>query len=247
MDEIIDKLKDTELDDSTADKLDTNLDGYESTFDNSVGSLEMDKFDVLPLEIVNFYCRTWFDDEDFIYVKFELPQAIQSCLAHERSDIITWLKKDADKLQDVSATVSIVYNHIIWLFDKVLDYYMAIDADCFPDEETWLYELVCRANDIIFYLKRDYNMNILSSMYTGVHPYYREVYYGLGIIITQLEMIGEYYKGRILEMKERHRARYMRLINNLCIIFIHNRFASLVFEDPCNEKNNGWDIEMANS
>jgi hypothetical protein len=197
-------------------------------------NLTVEQLPVLPLEVVNYYCRTHFDDEDFVYVQFELPQAIQSIIAtsgcvdiiaYMRQTLATMIAKGAEYEPYVIDT----YSRIINLYDKVLDYNMTIEAEMEPDEDLWPETYVLDVYTVCSTISSNYNLDMDAEHYKDTQPYYREIYYGLGLIIQQLTMICTYYYNKCGITKpsaflKLHRTRFMRLVNNLCIIMIHNHF-----------------------
>ena len=243
MDDLISNLNAVELEDC----LDTELDGHEMSFTGATSAIHTSRMDILPLEVVNDYCREHFDDEDFIYVKFELPQAIQDILSHERVDIINYMRNDLAAMVSnpaYSQCVRTVYGQIIWLYDKLMDFYM--DEDGY---EAWEYEMKLRVAEVCHLLTYYYNMDMNHELYKDVNPYGKEIYYGLGLILTQLEFINKFYAGG-KPMSKRHLYRYIRLVNNMCIIFIHNRFscfesgaATEPYEEPM--VNPSWMLKYA--
>lgn len=197
-------------------------------------NLPVDKFPVLPLEVINYYCRTHFDDEDFVYVKFELPPAIQNIITSSGySDIILYMKKSLENMQlnvgNYEPHVIDVYTRIIGLYDKVLDYNMTIEAEMEPDADLWPASYLSDVYAICNTLSSKCVLDMYDPMYKNIVPYYREIYYGLGLIIYQLTMICDYYLNKRSitspdQFLKRHMERFMRLVNNLCIIMIHNNF-----------------------
>jgi hypothetical protein len=196
--------------------------------------LTVEQFPVLPLEVVNYYCRTHFDDEDFVYVQFELPQAIQSIIAgsgcmdiiaYMRQILVTMINGDVTYAPHVIDT----YSRIISLYDKVLDYNMIIEAEMEPDADLWPDTYLDEVSKVCSTIGTDYNLDMDAPLYKNTAPYYREIYYGLSLIISQLNMICDYYYNKCgisnpNEFLKYHRERFMRLVNNLCIIMIHNYF-----------------------
>jgi hypothetical protein len=209
--------------------------------------LPVEQFPVLPLEVVNYYCRTHFDDEDFVYVQFELPQAIQSIIASSGcSDIILYLRQTLATMVngDVEYERHVIDTHerIIGLYDKVLDYNMTIEAEMEPDADLWPNTYLDEVSNVCSTIVTGYNLDMNAPLYKNTAPYYREIYYGLGLIISQLCMICDYYYNKQgisnpINFSKHHRERFMRLVNNLCIIMIHNNFmwSNTLFRDDMDE------------
>lgn len=197
--------------------------------------LPVEQFPVLPLEVVNYYCRTHFDDEDFIYVQFELPLAIQNIIAQSGYvDVISYMRQTLTEMIDnpdveYAQHVIDVYTRIIGLYDKVLDYNMTIEAEMEPDAELWPDTYLSDVYSVCNTISSKCVLDMYDPMYKNTMPYYREIYYGLGLVIYQLTMICDYYLNKQgitspVHFLKRHRDRFMRLVNNLCIIMIHNNF-----------------------
>lgn len=205
-------------------------------------NLSVEQFPVLPLEVVNYYCRTHFDDEDFIYVQFELPQAIQNIIATSGcADIIAYMRQTLTTMINGDAIyeshVIDTYLRIINLYDKVLDYNMTIEAEMEPDADLWPETYLADVYTVCSSISANYNLDMDAELYKDTQPYYREIYYGLSLIISQLTMICDYYNKCGItnpnDFLKHHRIRFMRLVNNLCIIMIHNNFmwAQVEFKD----------------
>jgi hypothetical protein len=197
-------------------------------------NLSVEQFPVLPLEVVNYYCRTHFDDEDFVYVQFELPQAIQNIIAGSGCvDIIAYMRQNLATMINGNLVyaphVLDTLSHIINLYDKVLDYNMTIDGEMEPDADLWPKTYLLDVYTVCNTISRNYNLDMTAPLYKDTQPYYREIYYGLSLIISQLNMICDYYYNKcdisnLVDFLKHHRERFMRLVNNLCIIMIHNNF-----------------------
>lgn len=214
--------------------LDDQIEIYESSTQPAWQdfNLPVDEFPVLPLEVVNYFCRTHFDDEDFIYCRFDLPPAIQQLIANSGfRDINQFMHMDLQDAQReglLTPDALTVYEFVISIFDIVQDYIMTQDAEQVPEPELWPSSFMQDVFSVCNILFGTCNFNMYDPMYKGLMPYYREIYYGLGLIITQLDLITKYYLKRNVHtpalFSDRHQDRYMRLVNNLCIIMIHNRF-----------------------
>ena len=197
-------------------------------------NLTIEQFPVLPLEVVNYYCRTHFDDEDFVYVQFELPPAIQSIISGSGCvDIIAYMRQTLAAMIDgdlvYAPHVIDTHSRIINLYDKVLDYNMTIEAEMEPDAELWPETYLSDVYTVCNTIRRNYNLDMTAPLYKDTQPYYREIYYGLSLIIRQLTMICDYYYNKCgiinpVDFLKHHCERFMRLVNNLCIIMIHNYF-----------------------
>lgn len=258
MEDIIHKINTISIDDTL---LDNNITMHEQTArpEWQDFNLPVAGFPVLPLEVVNYYCRTHFDDEDFIYVRFELPMAIQTIITESGfPDIIHFMQNDYEKNKEsYDAHVRDSYEIIIKLFDKVIDWNMSIDAEMEPPEDLLSPNYVRDVYTLCNIIRSKYNLNMYDPLYKNITPYYREIYYGLGLIVCQLGMICDYYLNirQITEVRhfsKRHQDRFMRLVNNLCIIMIHNNISwshsdyfcdaedPFTFEDP----DSSWRLSM---
>lgn len=239
MDELTTNLNMTLMlnsDETMTTPLDIDITVHEKTSQPQLADFDLpiEQFPVLPLEVVNYYCRTHFDDEDFVYVQFELPQAIQNIIATSGCpDIIVYLRQilatmvNGDLVYEPHVIES--YNQIINLYDKVLDYNMTIEAEMEPDAALWPDTYLVDVSKVCSTIGTGYNLDMDAPLYKNTLPYYREIYYGLGLIIRQLCMICDYYYNKQgitnpIDFSKHHRERFMRLVNNLCIIMIHNNF-----------------------
>lgn len=208
---------------------------HEQTMQTLCDNFNLQMQTELPLEVVNYYCRTHFDDEDFVYVQFELPQAIQNIIANSGcADIVTYMRQTLKEMidnSDVEYDTDVIdtYARIINIYDKVLDYNMTIEAEMEPDAELWPDTYVSDVYTVCNTINSKCILDMYNPLYKNTTPYYREIYYGLGLIIYQLMMICDYYINKYnittpYHFQKRHMNRFMRLVNNLCIIMIHNNF-----------------------
>jgi hypothetical protein len=98
-----------------------------------------------------------------------------------------------------------------------------------PDTDLWPDTYLDEVSKVCTTINSKYNLDMDAPLYKNTAPYYREIYYGLGLIIRQLSMIYDYYYNKQgitnpINFSKHHRVRFMRLVNNLCIIMIHNNF-----------------------
>ena len=193
--------------------------------------LPLSALPVIPLEIVNYYCKTFFDDEDFVYIRFELPVVIQELvIASGYYDIIDYMVNDEfynSTNDNLSADAIMTNEYLTNLFDIVIQYNMTLDAEQTPPADFWPTWFISNVLSICDILQK-YNFNMYDSFNNDIPDYYKEIYHGLQIIISMIATICEYYKDKLIispaNFNSRHTEKFMRLVNNLCIIMIHNKF-----------------------
>ena len=67
----------------------------------------------------------------------------------------------------------------------------------------------------------------------------QELSYGLGIIVSQLQVIIHFYEYNgynIYNLTEQHIQRFIRLVNNLCVIMIYLKFCATHFPQKKNKE-----------
>ncbi len=193
--------------------------------------------DIIPLEIANYFCKNYFDDEDFVYIKLELPQKILDDVKHSGSaDLVDYISKIKlpGKNDDVLHKIACVYQYIIGYYDA-MEY-----AERLPDNQYFPSDFVAIVNELA-YIISDCDMDITTAEYGYLNRYNKELFYGLGLIVMQIKMITEYYSKKtpmqcvmqttINLMSEQHKVRYLRLVNNFSVIMLYTNYYFNEFED----------------
>ena len=181
----------------------------------------------LNLEVVNIYSRQYFDDEDFIYMCLDIPSELYNQVeVFSNGDIstdaiYTFLStiNKGDKYAQITSVYS--FQLINFLFSQVRYYY---------DNKKSLEDITPFLFDIDF-MELTYKLtNLLiencifdptSEVHCHLNIYEKEVVYGCGLIIHQIQLIVHSYQQlNITSMnciKGTHYDRLIRLVNNLCV------------------------------
>ena len=189
-------------------------------------------FPNLNLEVPNIYCRQYFDDEDFIYMRLDIPSEMYNQVeVFSNGDIST------DAIYTYLSNVSEdEYDYITlnrfqllnFLFSQVRYYY---------DNEESLEELHPFLFDEDF-MDLSYKLTKLlisncifdpdNEVHQHLNDYEKEIIYGCGLIIHQIQLIVHSYQQlNITSMnciKDTHQIRLIRLVNNLCICVFYFKF-----------------------
>lgn len=176
-------------------------------------------YNLLPLEIANYYCKTYFDDEDFIYIRLELPDRILSQGSHNgREDLIEFLANAERPLGNAE-----VFHKLATLYQYVIGYYNMQDTEATPTDSYWPADFLQQVVAVCMAVTGNCDMDITTTDYDYLNAYNREVFYGLGLIIQQIRLISMYYGigATLAQFSDRHAIRFIRLVNNLCVIMLY--------------------------
>jgi hypothetical protein len=221
-DELISKLGGL----AVADQLDTLIEQMESAkfasshahTENTIQN-ESRLYNLLPLEVANYFCKTYFDDEDFIYVRLELPDRILSQSSHHgREDLIEFLANAERPLGNGE-----IFNKLATLYQYVIGHYNMQDIEVTAPDSYWPVDFLQQVVLVCMTITGNYDMDITTPDYDYLNTYNREVFYGLGLIIQQIRLISMYYgvDANLSQFSDRHAVRFIRLVNNLCVIMLY--------------------------
>ena len=195
----------------------------------------------VSLEVANYYCKEYFDDEDFIYMRFELPNDLLEEIMESGNKTVTeyfdiFLTNNEIAEDDTTELLYLnMYNNCVKIYDTILEYYMPewYDYDGPMDEDTmysrfnkeWTYN--CRImldliNDILTLGMTDESMEYLCN-------YNKEVYAGLFIIMTRLKELFLHFNDKsavndFMDYNKDYRNITIRLVNNICVILLYLKF-----------------------
>ena len=184
---------------------------------------------LIPTEIVNTQCKYYFDDEDFVYIKFRLPKIINKQIENHGCDnLFEYFEYIIS--EDIDTYNSDLYFNILCIFEDVIKFYDDEQDD--PDMNIKLsYNNLTplKVLEVIDLMteQSDEDSNF-DKIYTYLNTYNNEVLLGVGIINHQIMLITNYYKSQgiinIEFYQEHHRNRYVKLVNNLCVIMLFLKF-----------------------
>ena len=229
------KIKNLELHKFNMNKIDTwdlqNKKYLKNTF----------QFKYLPLEIPNLYCNKYFDDEDFIYIYLKIPTIVLNSMTQLNLVYYTYL----DELNYFNNTINTIqpenYNFenynilidIIKIYINVLNFNVelsnchnigTIDLDKIFNTSCLIGKLEYIFNEMMDKICFDYTDNEYKSM----EQIYKELTYGIKLIMSNINIIINYYKYLNIDsinlFENNHKERFIRLLNNFCVIMIFLKF-----------------------
>lgn len=237
---------------SEARIIDGVIQDFECIHIRSSGDCDTDakvsRLPIIPLEVVQHFSTDYFDDEDFIYQDFVLPECIVDAIQdYQRetnggeysmepyhSQVASYLICRYMELSETADNAPIfpILRRVITLFESMIHYYTVADEsgpDCVDANN--IYDFVIPGFEQMLYItataiEENIQLNPTSDEYITIHRYSQEVLYGLGLIIDQIKRILETYVEklgiRVIAdgMHQRHIKRLFRLTNNMCIIMI---------------------------
>lgn len=217
---------------------------YDNNYDNAEDEEERSNplyNKIVPLEVANYYCKDYFDDEDFIYMRFELPNDLIEEIMESGNKTVTEyfdsflnnIEITEDDTQEL--TYFNMYNSCVKVYDVILQHYMPqwydydgpIDDDnTYVDfNEDWTHN--CRfmldtINNILTLGMSDDSIKYLCN-------YNKEVYTGLIIIISRLKQIFLYFNDKssvsqFMDYNKDYRNITIRIVNNICVILLYLKF-----------------------
>jgi hypothetical protein len=216
---------------AVTDPLDTLIEKMESTklAKSEIIQNESHLYNLLPLEVANYYCKTYFDDEDFIYIRLELPDRILSQGSHNgREDLIEFLAS-AERPQGNGE----IFHKLATLYQYVIGYYNMQDIETTPLDSYWPVDFLQQVVNVCMTITGNCDMDVTTPDYDYLNTYNREVFYGLGLIIQQIRLISMYYGigATMAQFRDRHAIRFIRLVNNLCVIMLYVNYYFDEFQD----------------
>ena len=205
---------------------------------------------LVPLEVANYYCKEYFDDEDFIFMTLEIPYDLMDEIMESGNNTITeYFESFMNNVEisddDIKEQMYYqIYNNCVTVYDKILEYIMPSwygndipndpsDYSIFNNE--WTNVCRCFLSQVKEVLESGMNDESIEYLCT----YNKEVYAGLFIILSRLENLFSYYHDKcslnefVDELKD-YRSISVRLINNICVILLYLRFYYL--NNPITDK-----------
>jgi hypothetical protein len=193
---------------------------------------EYDKYDNSPyvcFGIPNIYCTVHFDDEDFIFNRYDILNDMKKYIKINNSideyasnycignGIIVDYSSNNDN-------PDIIYAKILYIYQYVHMYYKDL-RNLQPSErirhlpET----LLVWIENIVTILRKVINDNSLKceSFVEIEDMYFKELVYGLNIINCQLRLMLNHYKRCTLwQLEDKHIKQFFKIVNNMCVIII---------------------------
>ena len=207
----------------------------ESKDDSSDLSNIVDLYDNSPyicFGIPNKYCNYYFDDEDFIFNRYDTPNYITKYIRKNQSideytsnycignGIVVDYNCNSDNPDVIYAKILYIYQFINSYYKEYLHLNPIERIKYMP--ENFIYWV----DNIVNILKKVVNDETLKSVSfsTIEDMYFRELFYGLNVIISQLTLLLSHYKTfTLVNMSESHIKIFFKIVNNMCVIIIFIR------------------------
>jgi len=198
--------------------------------------IKIDNFDNSPyicFEIPNIYCNNLlgdFDDEDFIFNRYDLPNYIKKYIKSNNS-IAEYLNNYCIRngivinYSDTYNSPDIFYAKILYIYNYVYHYYKDLKhlkpierLSQLPDNLLYFVE------NVITILKTMINEDEINSqeLVAMDNLYFKELIYGLHIIIKELSKLLHHYQYcNLLNLDNAHVKLFFKMVNNICVIIIY--------------------------
>ena len=198
--------------------------------------IKTDIFDCSPYRcfgIPNIYCNDLlgdFDDEDFIFNRYDLPNYIKKYIKYNNSigDYVNNYCVGNGIVINYSDTYNspeLFYAKILYIYHYIYHYYKDLKhlkpierLSLLPDNLLYFVE------NVITILKTMVNEDELNSkeLVAMDNLYFKELIYGLHIIITELSKLLNHYKFcKLWHLEDTHVKLFFKMVNNLCVIIIY--------------------------
>ena len=197
------------------DLFENNLDVYD----------EKDYF--LELGVPNTYCKKYFDDEDFVYSKLKLSDAVDINL-----NVIDYITSTGVMIDFSENTLDThkIYAKTLYLYQYVNSYFTSL-SNIRPLERikhmpqdmlSWIENMVTT----IKYILDKQLFNYTKGNDNLEEEHFNEFIYGLKLTICHIKMVLNHYRIlniHIYNMEEKHIKKLFKVLNNMCIIIIYLR------------------------
>ena len=213
------------------DPTEYNIDNY-STY----------KYNILRvIGVPNIYCDgDNFDDEDFIYYLFTLPEHLSHLVRNDNT--VEDIDNTLINFTDTVISPDIVYYKIVYIYQFVHYYYTSLSTLTFKKRVNHLpHDYLLWVDNIIDIIRQTINIeNMYSSLciyqidnitiydnYDSIEnkeQYFKDLVYGLSLCVCHIKMILNYNQSKHIyfwDMEEKYIEKLFRILNNLCIIVIY--------------------------
>ena len=253
MDSLADNLAELGVKQSVADgsapELDYKLSAHERSTTHlmqdisNTNNIRLRLAHLLPPENLDYFCRDYFTDEDFLYETLELPREILAEVAHSPGELIDYLKSMGGRLsEELGVDNAVVFRQICDTYAQILDYYSGCEYyGHSPDPGFWPDDFVNRVWQFCVVIHQDYVLDPQSPVNSSRLE--QELSHGIGMITTQIDMIKSHYAALATErhsdytisgpislddLTPEHTDLFIRLTNNLCVLMI---FIKIYYSD----------------
>jgi len=194
---------------------------------------------LLPQENLDYFCRDYFTDDDFIHETLELPDEILAEVAHSPSELIDYLKSIGTRLvAELEMDNAVVFRQMCDIYALILDYHSGCEYyGHSPDTGFWPDDLINRVWQFCLVIHQEYVLDPQSPVNSSRLE--QELVYGLGLITTQIDLIRCHYAALATELTVdytishpinlddltlEHANQFILLTNNLCVLMIFIKF-----------------------
>ena len=200
--------------------------------------IKLDEHDTSPyicFGIPNIYCNDLlgdFDDEDFIFNRYDLPNYIKKYIKQNHS-IADYANNFCIgngiviNYSDTYNSPELLYAKILYIYHYIYHYYKDFKhlkpierLSHLPDNLLYFVE------NVITILKTMINEDELNSkeLVAIENIYFKELIYGLHIIIKELSNLLQHYQFcKLWHLDNTHVKLFFKMVNNLCVIIIYMR------------------------
>ena len=214
------------------------VDNVDATEEQNV----IDEYDNSPyvcFGIPNKYCKIHFDDEDFICIRYDISNAIKKYIKDNNycDDYTISIETENGTCDGIIVDYSsnddnpdIIYAKILYIYQYINNYYDDLKHLKPIERIKYLPEnLINCVENIINSLKKIINNDTLQCMsFVSIEDiYFKELVYGLNVIICQLKlMLNHFKKCTLWHMEETHIKQFFKIVNNICVIIIFMKFTN---------------------
>ena len=198
----------------------------------------LDKYDTSPyicFGIPNKYCQKYFDDEDFIFNRYDITNDIKkyiiSIKTNSTSEYTSNFCIGNNIIIDYNTSndnPDILYAKILYIYTYINYYYKDLNYLTPTERIKHLPEhLLYWIDNIVSIFKTVINdESIKLDVFLSIEDiYFKELCYGLKIITHQLELLLNHYKSYSLwNLEEKHIKLFFKIVNNMCVIIIFMKF-----------------------
>lgn len=195
----------------------------------------------LPLQVPNIYCHKYFDDEDFVYMNLKIPTIILNNMTNLNLEYYSYnneldyfnqinfdLKNEKNNFENYKILIDIIKIYI-----KILNYNITLSS--FQNINNIDFDKIFNTSYLIQnlqYIFEEMNDKICfdytNTEYENMTQIHKEITYGIKLIMSNINIIINYYKylniDNINLFQNIHKERFVRLINNFCVIMIFLKF-----------------------
>jgi len=215
-----------------------NIEPNEDIADIEDLDIKLDEHDTSPYRcfgIPNIYCKDLlgdFDDEDFIFNRYDLPNYIKKYIKHNNSiaDYVNHFcigNGIVINYCDTYNSPEIIYAKILYIYNYVYHYYKDLKHLKPVERLSYLPDnLLYFVENVLTILKTMINEDELNSkeLVAIENIYFKELIYGLHIIIKELSNLLQHYQFcKLWHLNNTHVKLFFKMVNNLCVIIIYMR------------------------